>query len=169
MKQTLSKSDAKDLIEALPQVGLTKRTFTRVDDYTTFTAEYGIHDGDITVHFFLPRPPKGALEVATESATPEEVEIAAAQAERSKGLLQRDSKLARYWGEMFPAVLEPVVKDFFKAEPPRVQAAYTDEISSWWFKASGFETLDPNGLTREFLRKLDQALDAAGGSQTSSM
>jgi hypothetical protein len=68
----------------------------------------------------------------------------------------------RYWEVLFPAVLEAVAKDIFKAGYPRLQAKHMNDfdIDSWWFRAFGFgQVLDPHKLAYKFLDALDLALD----------
>lgn len=100
--------------------------------YTTFLAEFAIVDGDLVFHFFL---------------SPE------VQA-------HRDAKV--YWDSIFPAFLDPVAKEVFKADFPRLKAAKVAEfeIDSWWLRAFGFGyVLDPHKLAYRFLDALDLALD----------
>lgn len=114
--------------------------FTQVEDYTTFLAEYAVQDGNYIVHFF---PPK-------------ERYVGAGSSKKIHGEF-----LVR-WQRLFPQVLSPCAEQYFSATAPRLQAAYTAEMFSWWFKAAGFaERLDPDGFIRRFFEKLDAALDAA--------
>lgn len=118
-------------------VGVQGLQFTKVSCYTTFTAEYAQEGEDLVFHFFL--PPE--LEEKT-----------------------REPHVLRYWRRTFPAIFEPVVYTAFRAEPPRVQAAYVSDfgVNSWWFRAYGFvNRLDPEGLCTHFLEELDKALDAS--------
>lgn len=109
--------------------------FVKVEDYTTFVAEYAIEGHDLVFHFFLP---------------PE--------------LIAQPGKLtSQYWKEIFPMVLEPIVFEIFKVQPPRVQAAYVSELdlNSWWLRAYGFaDLLDPDALCSKFFERLDSALEA---------
>lgn len=157
----LSTSRAKTLFEEEQSQGVAKIEFTRVDDFTTFTAEYSRSGDDMIVHFFLPRSNATPLEAATQSATPEEVQAADVRAQRTKRLLQTNPAFLTYWTETFPLRLEPLVKQVFKMEPPRVHAAYTEEVSSWWFIVRGLTTLDPKALMHLFFVQLDQLLDSA--------
>lgn len=104
--------------------------FDKCDDFTTFSAEYAFIKDDIVVHFYL---------------TPE---VAA----------RKDAKT--YWKNIFPAALETTAIDFYKSGPSRLQAAYTEEVDSWWFRANGFATsLDPVSHLHKLFEKLDQALE----------
>jgi hypothetical protein len=105
--------------------GVAPLQFTKVEDYTSFTAEYAWDDGDLVFHFF--RAP------------------------------DHD---AAYWLQKFPSALDPVARQAFKAGPPRLRAAYTDEMDSWWLRAKGYTHLvDKDAFVARFLQKLDQTLD----------
>jgi hypothetical protein len=142
LKHDTSQPEVKQL--QLPPFTSRMLTFTKVDRFTTFLAEYTFQDKDIVLHFFP-----------------------------SEEVLQ--SKRARpYWLETFPRVLDPVARESFGAEPPRLEAQYIETAipsfilaaqakatPSWWFCAHGFtEVLDPHGLVERFLSSLDRALDA---------
>ena len=74
----------------------------------------------------------------------------------------RHPDLQAYWGAFFPAVLDPIARDVFKAEYPRLRAARITEfeIDSWWFRAYGFgQALSPATLAYRFLDVLDGALE----------
>lgn len=128
----------------LPPFASKALVFAKVDRFTTFLAEYTFQDKDIILHFF----------------PSEEV---------------HQSKRARpYWFEVFPHVLDPVARQAFGAEAPRLEAQFIEmaipsfvppdkakATPSWWFCARGFTTvLDPHGLVERFLVALDRALDA---------
>ena len=109
--------------------------FTKVEDYTTFVAEFGVKDGDLIFHFYL---------------TPELDEQ------------PKDGPVAVYWMSRFPRVLDGTAQDFFKTGPPRLQAKYTQEMQSWWLRAQGFgENLEPDKLAYAFLETLDRDLDTS--------
>jgi len=117
--------------------GLQGLQFISVDSYTTFLAEYAFEDNDIIFHFFLP------MDLAPQARAPATI---------------------RYWTELFPQVLEPVVFDVFKAQPPRVQAAYVNDcdLNSWWLRAYGFGALlEREALCSTLFDALDVALDEA--------
>lgn len=128
----------------LPPIASQMMTFTKVDRFTTFLAEYTFRGKDVIIHFFP-----------------------------SNELLQ--SQRARpFWLEVFPRVLDPVSRQAFGAEAPRLEAQFIEmaipsfvpadqakPTPSWWFCAHGFtDVLDPDGLVDRFLSSLDRALDA---------
>lgn len=116
--------------------GITGLEFVKVEGYTTFRAEYTFEESDIVFHFFLP-----------PELRPHE----------------KSAQVHKYWTEVFPRVLEPVVYDVFKAQPPRLQAAYINDldINSWWLRAYGFaDQLEPAGLCALLFSTLDARLDA---------
>lgn len=117
--------------------GVQELHFTKINCYTTFAAEYAIEGDDLVFHFFLPPELEEQL---------------------------REPHVLKYWRRTFPTVFEPVVYTAFKVHPPRVQAAYVNDlgVNSWWFRAYGFANrLDPDGLCSFFLEELDKALDAS--------
>lgn len=106
--------------------------FIPVTDLTTFAAEVAITEGDFVYHFYV---------------TPE---------------VNAGTDPHKYWLETFPQILEQTAKEYFKAEFPRVRAAYTEEKASWWMRAFGFGmVLDPHKLALSFCDALDSALDKA--------
>ncbi len=106
-----------------------------VTDLTTFAAEVAVTEGDLVYHFYV---------TDEVNAGP-------------------DPK--RYWLETFPAVLEQTAKNYFKADFPRLKAAYTEEKASWWLRAFGFgRVLEPHKMALRFCDELDAALDAATSS-----
>ena len=109
-------------------------------DLTTFAAEVAVTEGDFVYHFYV-----------TD--------------EVNKG---PDPK--QYWLELFPKVLEATSKEYFKADFPRLKAAYTEEKASWWMRAYGFgRVLDPHKMALQFCDALDKALeDAQRGAAISS-
>lgn len=65
-----------------------------------------------------------------------------------------------YWLQLFPHFLSSVAQEVFDAADPRLVAAYTEEMDSWWFRARGYQhILDKQGFVLRFLEKLDQVLD----------
>lgn len=77
-------------------------------------------------------------------------------------------RAAVYWEKVFPRVLDPVAKEVFEADYPALQAAYTEELRSWWLRAYGLgarvggggaEAIAAWGM--RFFEALDQALDRA--------
>lgn len=64
-----------------------------------------------------------------------------------------------FWKQTFPEVLSALAQAYFKASYPRLKAAYTEEMKSWWFRAYGFADVpDPTGRADGFLRDLSLAL-----------
>ena len=116
--------------------GVSELKFTKINTFTTFTAEFAIVGDDLVFHFFLP---------------PELLPH-----------LNKSRDVQRYWKDSFPEVLEPVVKKVFQVGAPRIQATYVADfgVNSWWMKANGFANgLDPEGLCSLFFEQLDKELD----------
>lgn len=68
-----------------------------------------------------------------------------------------------YWERTFPTALDIVARDYFNAEAPRLQAKYTSELKSWWFRARGYDhLLDLVGFLQGFFDRLDAALEVRG-------
>jgi hypothetical protein len=104
--------------------------FIRLEDYTTYVAELAVTEGDLVFHFYV---------TDEVNALP-------------------DAKT--YWLESFPQILEATSKAYFKAEWPRLKAAYTEEKASWWMRAFGFgHLLEAHKFAYAFLDELDRALD----------
>ena len=107
--------------------GVQPMCFTKVNEYTSFHAEYSFDGDDLVFHFFISPEHKGDR---------------------------------RYWLETFPLVLDPTARKYFKAEMPRLRAAYTEEMDSWWLRADGYDQiLDKHNYCKRFLAKLDQDID----------
>lgn len=121
--------------------------FTKVEEYTTFLAEYAIVDGNIVVHFF---PPREAFELSAHNGQP-----------------RVTAEFLRRWKRTFPEVLSPVAEDYFQATQPIVQAKYIEEMTSWWLRAGGFGTsvLDPDAFILRFFSRMDAALDVVYARQ----
>lgn len=103
--------------------------FLKVDDYTTFRAEYALQDSAIVIHFYFPPEFKGDASI--------------------------------YWATRFPQALDVSARSYFNADRPRLQAKYTQELNSWWFRASGYDHIvDMAGFIRGFFDALDAALEA---------
>lgn len=65
--------------------------------------------------------------------------------------------VTNYWKNLFPVSLERVAMSFFDAGAERLRAAYTEELSSWWLRASGFAIVgDPDMRSHNFFMKLDE-------------
>jgi hypothetical protein len=104
--------------------------YTPVKEYTTFTAEYTMLNGDIVIHFFLP----------------EEVDHL--------------KNANTFWKTKFPEVLDFFSRSFWEADYPRLQAAYTPELNSWWMRCFGFANIgDPEARAKKFFEGLDAELE----------
>lgn len=107
--------------------------FKKVEDFTTFRAEYAIRGSDLVMHFFV---------------TPE---------------VEKNVKGKKYWLELFPTCLDPVAQQHFEATAPRLEAQYTEMVNSWWLRARGYDhLLDVDAFVSTFLTKLDASLEALG-------
>jgi len=128
--QFISTEEAAGAFAGVGDMGVEAPNFMQVDCYTTFKAEYAIIGSDIVFHFF------------------------------ANDDINRLPNPWGYWKSIFPKALERVASDHFGAEYPRLQAAYADELASWWLKAASFDhVLDPHVFAQRFLEKLDQELD----------
>lgn len=106
--------------------------FTQEKGYTTFLAEYVLRDGDLVIHFFLPPDFKAPPAIAQH-----------------------------YWEIQFARALDAVAQEVFQATAPRLQAKYTEEMKSWWFRACNYDhIIDVAGFVRRFFDELDTALEA---------
>ena len=66
-----------------------------------------------------------------------------------------------FWQKQLAAVLDRFAQEFWEATYPRLMAAYTEDLDSWWFKAIGFASQgDPEARCIKFLNGLDRQLDA---------
>jgi len=137
-----SASAGADAPAAIGNVADAVVSFIKVEDYTTFVAEYAFIDGNIVLHFF-----------------------------HSRETWNRDDKWhVTYFLDMFPSVLSQVAEAYFEATKPRIVAQYTPEMTSWYMRANGFAVrLDPDGFVRRFLSKLDVALDEVLAARGTSL
>lgn len=112
--------------------------FTKVNEYTTFAAEYALKDDEnIHMHFFLP---KEMLDAASSE--------------------KHSPAIKEYWTNIFPGILSASAEEYFGATKPRLQAKYTEELRSWWFLAQGYgDRIDFDKFVKLFLKKLDAALE----------
>jgi hypothetical protein len=110
--------------------------FTPVVHLASFRAEWVLQSGrDLVIHFF---PPVGLAGPGNP--------------------VHRD-----YWLTRFPTFLDSTARSYFQAERPRLQAKYTVEVDSWWFKANGYEhIIDLAGFVGKFLEALDASLRGVG-------
>jgi hypothetical protein len=66
----------------------------------------------------------------------------------------------QYWTVRFPLALDGVAQAHFQATAPRLQAKYTEELRSWWFKATNYDhVVDLPRFIRKFFDALDEALE----------
>lgn len=127
---------AKELLSSQPDIQLGEGAipnFTHANR-RSFKVDYTILNGDLVLHFYLP---KHATIDSPES---------------------RQAWMA-YWLKDFPAKLDSIAQEYFEAGYPRLMAKYTEEVSSWWFKAQGFGVvLNVGEFVQKFLDKLDESL-----------
>ena len=136
---SMTEDQAPEMLKTQDDQSVLPIQFIKVEEYTTFRAEFAFDGDDIVFHFFLP---------------PELEDLQ----KKGPSINQRVDK---YWKDSFPRTLDVVARDFFKVEFPRLKAAYTEELQSWWLRAFGFsDGLDPEARCRMFIARLDQALDA---------
>jgi hypothetical protein len=110
--------------------------FTQLDR-STFKAEYAWVDGNLVIHFFL----TPAMERAAKEGGDQYRAIEA------------------YWLTRFPQALEQEAREFFQDTSPRVQAKYTSELASWWFRALGYgDRIDPEKFALTFFDRLHAQL-----------
>ena len=122
---------------------MTALAFIPFTEYTTFTGEFAIKEGDLVFHF-----------------------------NRSREVMAKDEQSReRYWRTTFPTCLERAAKKIFECDYPRIMGQFIHEpslgiIESWWFRADGFgQLLEPHKKAYAFLDALDSALDEASSSQ----
>ncbi len=60
----------------------------------------------------------------------------------------------------FANVLDATAQDYFKATFPRIKAAYTPEMQSWWMQLNSFPVLDLQTYIDEFYKRLDAEFKA---------
>ena len=125
--QPVAIGNVRDAVIGDPEKGLNK-----VEDYTTFLAEYAFYTGDIIVHFFLTK------DIATADPKAKDA----------------------YWLQTFPQVLSDTAESYFEATKPRIFAEYVPEMTSWYMRCHGFANrLDPETFVLSFFEKLDEVLD----------
>lgn len=137
--RTTTTEETRQILDEQRAAGFATIKFEQVDDFTTFRAEVGIDgDTDLVFHFYK----------AAEMADPPTNVVA--------------DQVTRYWQEIFPGTLDVLAQEFFEDTYPTLRAAFTHELDSWWFRACGkARGIDPIGFAKSFLKRLDQALDAA--------
>lgn len=105
--------------------------FQSVTDYNTFLAEYTLKDGDIVIHFFLPKDFRKSGQAALI-----------------------------YWTTTFAVALDYVAQEVFQATQPRLQAKYTEELNSWWLRARSYDHLiNLQQFMGSFFERLDEELE----------
>lgn len=130
------------IVGSLPETGIEPVQFMKDTSFTTFSAEYALRGEDIVVHFYLP---------------PEI--IGGEGANHASRALQRPS-VFHYWTEVFARTLDETARQYFEADAPRLQAAYSAEVYSWWLRARGYgHLLDIPAFVRGFFVAFDAALD----------
>jgi hypothetical protein len=72
-----------------------------------------------------------------------------------------------YWTSAFPVTLDRFAQAYFSATRPRLQAKYTEELKSWWFKAHGYgHIVDLSSFIHGFFDGLDAALKDRGRAES---
>jgi len=65
-----------------------------------------------------------------------------------------------FWCNTLPEILDRHAREFWEETYPRLQAAYTPELDSWWFRAFGFAYQGlPHERVHKFLEGLDTKID----------
>ena len=112
--------------------GIAALEFTQVDTFPAFRAEWalkGDRSQDYVVHFFL-----------------------------KEGQSLRDRAVREFWTGLFPTYLSDTAMSFFGKSHPQLEAAYTQEVDSWWLSAKDCaETAFPDKYIELFFRTLDAA------------
>ncbi len=138
MSEPLPSSATVELTRNEPAMALQTPDFKKIESFTTFNAEYAVIGQDLVFHFYLP------AEYEDQKQTP---------------------KVAQYWMQIFPTALDVTARTFFNANYPRLKAAYTPEMVSWWFRAHGFANVpDPVRSAYLFAQALDKTLDASNAT-----
>lgn len=66
----------------------------------------------------------------------------------------------QYWEVTFAVALDTTAQRVFQATTPRLQAKYTEEMKSWWFRALNYDhIIDMQGFINRFFDELDTALE----------
>lgn len=66
-----------------------------------------------------------------------------------------------YWDDVFPNTMSDVAQAVFQAGFPRLKAAWTEEVESWWLRCTGFASEGlPEERIKRFYRELDESLEA---------
>lgn len=134
----VSNEQANQLMQDGPRAikGLSKAVpeFKKIEDFTTFRAEYAMIGPDLVMHFYgTPEHPN--------TDNPNDV---------------------WYWQTYFPNCLEEAGGAHFQASRPRVIAKYTEEMRSWFLKAQRYDHLtNIDAFVKVFCAKLDHVLEEA--------
>ncbi len=111
------------------------------EEYYSFRAQHALVEGNLIIQFFLPAQAKPYIKGDNNPA---------------------EQQWMAYWLKAFPAQLDPLAREYFDAEYPRLQVKYTEEVASWWFKGQGYDNLiDLKKFVHDFLVKLNSALQAS--------
>lgn len=149
MNSPMTEQQAPEILKQQDDQGVMPLQFEVVDEYTTFIARFAIDDNDLIFHFYLPAELVHVPTVASPKPEP-----------------YFQARVDKYWNDNLPRTLDIVARDFFKAEAPRLKAAFTPEMNSWWLRGFGMaDVLDPAARARAFLAKFDQALDVVNVNQ----
>jgi hypothetical protein len=134
----------------------------------TFCANYGLDGPNLIISFFPSQEFLDLAEIPVPVHPAEQKRVMQENPElfrRHQELIRttqeqwRPAKVQSFWIERFPVGLNEVAQDHFKATSPRLQAKYTAEINSWWFRAQGYDHLiDLDAYVLSFLEKLDERL-----------
>lgn len=63
-----------------------------------------------------------------------------------------------FWKKKFPETLDKCAQEYWEASYPRIKAAFTEELDSWWLRCFDFGHIgDPEARIFRFLEKLDDA------------
>lgn len=155
---TNEQDQARQMIQSERDLPVQAIRFTPINDYTTFNAEYAAVGRDIVVHFFLPVE---ALVARTGQAPTDDAQ----RDHWAQYFLENHAELRRYWLDVFPRALQQSAEAAFHARPPRLASDFTPEVSSWFFRATGFHVLKPEVFVRTMLAQLDQRLDGEGAAE----
>ena len=66
-----------------------------------------------------------------------------------------------FWKDTFPTALASVAPEHFQAVQPRLVAAYTEEMKSWWLRARNYgHIIDLDAYMLKFFSDLDNEIDS---------
>lgn len=111
--------------------------FTK-EAFFSFRAEHTLIEDNLVIHFFVPKHAELCIKGDNNPA---------------------ERQWMDYWLKVFPVKLDVVARKYFDAEYPRLQAKYTPEMASWWFRAQNYgRLLSPTQFTHQFLEELNTSL-----------